>query len=119
MKKITLLLIELIGINYFVTAQVSGDYRSVSSGNWNDVTKWEVYNGSSWATANAYPGQNPGTGMVTISNQTAIKITASVPNPVSSLYISADYVCGCPDDNYGQNVSFGKLTFSAESAVSL
>jgi MBG domain (YGX type) len=38
----------------------TGDYRSVTSGNWNSLTTWERWTGSAWATPTAgegYPGQ--------------------------------------------------------------
>ena len=99
-----------------VFAQSSGDYRSIGNGNWNDPTKWETYNGSSWVTTSTYPGQNPGTGAVTITNETEIKLTATVPNPISSLYCQCRICLSC--DNYSY-VPLGKLIFSSESAVSL
>ena len=68
MKKFISVLIASILISYTVLAQSSGDYRSIGSGNWNDATKWETYNGSSWVTTTTYPGQNSGTGAVTITN---------------------------------------------------
>src|SRR5829696_1362969 len=85
MKKILLILIASIGINFYLSAQSAGDYRSVANGNWNDATKWEMFNGSSWVAASTYPGQNPGTGAVTINLFHEVKITASVPHPVASI----------------------------------
>ncbi|WP_242135700.1 PKD domain-containing protein, partial [Aestuariivivens marinum] len=35
----------------------TGDYRSIGSGNWDDPTVWEVYNGSTWDPAINYPGE--------------------------------------------------------------
>ena len=113
MKKFILILIASIGINFYLSAQ---HYMSIGNGNWNDPTIWATYNGSSWVAASTYPGQNPGTGSVTITNSTEIKITATVPNPVSSLYISAEYARS--HENFS-SVPLGKLIFSAESAASL
>ena len=59
MKKFILILIASIGISFYLSAQSAGDYRSIGSGNWNDPTKWERYNGNSWASITTYPGQNP------------------------------------------------------------
>ena len=115
MKNLVLILIASIGINFYLSAQSAGDYRSVGNGNWNDPTKWETHNGSSWIAASTYPGQNSGTGLVTITNQTEIIITATVPNPVFALLVYAEYGCSC--DNY--SAPLGKLIFSAESAISL
>src|SRR5437764_1147382 len=36
-------------------AASSGDYRSVTSGNWNSVSTWETYNGSAWIAASSTP----------------------------------------------------------------
>jgi hypothetical protein len=110
MKKTILILIASIRIIFSVSAQSVGDYRSVGNGNWNDATKWEIYNGSNWVSSNSYPGQNPGTGAVAIMIGTEIKITANVPHPVASLFVDSE-----PD----YTVLRGVLTFSSESAVSL
>lgn len=110
MKKFILILIASIGISFYLSAQSAGDYRSVGNGNWNDASKWEKYNGSSWVSTTTYPGQNPGTGKVTIMTETEIKITETVPYPVTTLYVNID------DPNI---LPVGLLIFSAETAVSL
>ena len=110
MKKIIFILITSIVISFSALAQSSGDYRSIGNGNWNDATKWEIYNGSNWINATTYPGQNPGTGAVNIMNETEITITASVPHPVASLYVNADF---------DQVLPFGVLTFSSPNPISL
>jgi hypothetical protein len=115
MKKFISVLIASILISVTVFAQSTGDYSSVGNGNWNDPTKWQIFNGSGWVAASTYPGQNPGTGVVSITNETEILITSTVPNPISSLYINADEACNC--NNY--IAPLGKLIFSAESAISL
>jgi hypothetical protein len=104
MKSTFILLVTFIVIIVKTSAQTAGDYRSIGSGNWNDASKWETYDGSNWVGTNAYPGQNPGAGIVTVSNQTEITITTSVPRPISSLSVS--------DDS-------GKLIFSSENPLSL
>ena len=121
MKKVILILIASIGISFNLCAQFAGDYRSVGSGNWNDPTKWEVYNGTNWVATTSYPGENSGTGAVTIMGQTKIRITASVPNPVSSIYVIGEYACDCwTQAEYEAIVMLnGVLTFSAQNAVTL
>jgi hypothetical protein len=101
MKKFILILIASSLLSFSVFAQSSGDYRSIVSGNWNDASKWEIYNGTNWVSATTYPGQNPGTGIVEIMNSTEIIITAAAPNPISSLFIH------------------GSLVFISENPVSL
>jgi hypothetical protein len=99
-------------ISFVASAQSTGDYRSVGSGNWNDPAKWEVFNGSDWSNASTYPGQNSGTGTVTISINHIITITASVPQKVASVSIQSFF-----DEEYEFYV--GTLIFSSENAVSL
>jgi len=36
-------------------AQLPGDYRSAETGDWTDVSTWEVYNGTSWIPSTVYP----------------------------------------------------------------
>src|SRR5215469_2437293 len=114
MKKVTLILFASMGINFSATSQSVGDFRSIANGNWNDATKWEMYNGTNWIAATTYPGQNVGAGEVTIMSGIEMTLTATVPQPIASLKIldsiSSDY----------QEVSpIGKLTFSSANSISL
>ena len=116
MKKLILILIASIGISFYLSAQSAGDYKSIGSGNWNDPTKWVIGDGNNWITATTYPGQNPGTGGVTITSETEIKLTESVPHPVGSLLIDYGYYY----DEYGNEIyTYGSLGFRSESAISL
>jgi hypothetical protein len=110
MRKFLYILIAFIGFSYNSSAQVAGDYRSVSSGNWNDPTKWETYNGSAWVSTTVYPGENSGTGTVTIMDATEIKISANIPNHIADIFVGT-YNPGIVPSAF--------LTFSAESALSL
>src|SRR5688572_19566926 len=116
MKKFISVLIASILISYAVLAQSSGDYRSVGSGNWNDPTKWETYNGSTWVSTTTYPGQNSGSGSVTIKIFHELKLTATIPNPIASLFIEQlnDYTA--EGVIVSQN---GIVTFSSGNPVSL
>ena len=116
MKKIILILIVSTILAFTASAQSAGDYRSIANGNWNNAANWEIYNGSSWVNTNTYPGQNPGTGAVTIMTETEIKITATVPNPVASLFIDIFYA---HDDTKILYITIATLIFSSESTVSL
>ena len=121
MKKVILISIASMGISFYVFAQSAGDYRSVGYGNWNDATKWQVFNGSGWIATTTYPGENPGTGTVTISHETGIRITETVLNPVAKLSVSANYPTSII--NYDCEIPFtlpcGVLTFSAENDITL
>jgi hypothetical protein len=119
MKKIVLTIITSLVITLTVFTQSAGDYRSIGNGNWNDHTKWETFDGSNWVSASSYPGQYPGTGVVTVINGTEIILTIAVPYPIASLSVTADSYCSCSQDNYSQTAPHGILTVSSESAVSL
>lgn len=43
-----------------VKAAVNGDYITVKSGNWDDVSVWKKYDGTTWNTVSAYPVYNSG-----------------------------------------------------------
>ena len=116
MKKFILILIASIGISFYLSAQSAGDYRSVSSGNWNDPAKWEIYNGNSWITASTYPGQNSGSGAVTISIFHVIRLIATVPYPITSLL--SDQLNYYPPEG-GVVSQKGVLTFSSVNPVTL
>jgi hypothetical protein len=119
MKKLILILINSIAICFSISAQSFGDYRSVADGNWNDATKWEMHNGTTWIVASTYPGQDPETGQVTITGDTKIIITANVPHAVASLYVHSDIVCSNYIPSEQNPALFGTLNFSAENPVSL
>ena len=121
MKKFILILIAFIGINLYLSAQSAGDYRSIGSGDWSDATKWEMYDGASWILPNSYPGQQPGTGAVTISRSNEIRITESPAYPISTLLVDIRVVGSQDPQSIGCSSAdqFGVLIFSSENAVSL
>ncbi|GGE01960.1 hypothetical protein GCM10011312_26670 [Planktosalinus lacus] len=51
MAAMTLFLITFLS----VTSQNPGDFRSTQSGNWDNASSWETYNGASWVNAGAAP----------------------------------------------------------------
>src|SRR5678810_1289032 len=116
MKKFISVLIASILISYITFAQYFGDYRSIGSGNWNDPTKWETYNGTNWITTSTYPGENSGTGAVTIKIFHDLKLTATVPNPIASLLIEELNNYPAEGVMVSQN---GIVAFSSENPVSL
>ncbi|MDP4208648.1 MAG: autotransporter-associated beta strand repeat-containing protein [Bacteroidota bacterium] len=85
-------IIVLVVISSF--GQTVGDYRTNATGtwSWNTAANWQrcITNGT-WAgaTSTSYPGQNAGTGTVTILNNTNVNITASVPNAIGALTINS------------------------------
>ncbi len=70
-----------------VSAQSLGDYRSVSSGNWTNVSIWQLYNGTSWTAATSYPGQLVGTNDVYIEGGYSVTISSNIPNTINSLTV--------------------------------
>ena len=70
-----------------LSAQVTGDFRSVGSGNWTNPLIWQTYNGSSWVAATNYPGALPGTNDVYIQGGYTVNLGSAVPNAINSLLV--------------------------------
>jgi Secretion system C-terminal sorting domain len=87
--RILLISAGLISIGNYLSAQVIGDYRSnvTSLAPWDATATWQTWDGSAWVAATAYPGQNLGTGVVTITDGDAISLNVSPTNAIGSLII--------------------------------
>ncbi len=65
------------GISLF--AQATGDYRSKANGNWNALTTWERYNGTTWAEPTAVQGApTSSSGVITLRSPYTVTVTANV-----------------------------------------
>lgn len=73
MKKNYLLSLFFLPLICFAQTPKDGDYRTVASGNWSDITKWQVRTASSWGAAATAP-----TATTTIYIQTGHTITVDV-----------------------------------------
>jgi hypothetical protein len=74
--------------NQIATAQVTGDYRSIATGNWSATTTWQYYNGAAWIAATKYPGQISGDKTVTIrSPHTVTWNLAATPFQVQNITV--------------------------------
>jgi len=51
-----------------------GDYRSAASGNWNDNSTWQIFNGSNWVAATNTPASEK----VTIQTNDTVDVTRRV-----------------------------------------
>jgi hypothetical protein len=58
-------------------AQLTGDYRTVVSGNWTSIPTWETYNGSAWVPAISLPAS---TNDVTIKSGHTVIVNVSSQN---------------------------------------
>ena len=65
-----------IGSAETIWAQSVGDYRSAASGNWNSVSTWETFNGSTWVPAVVPP--TAFSGVITIRNGNIVTIATGV-----------------------------------------
>jgi hypothetical protein len=91
----TLIMFTMLLSTVASIAQTSGDYRSVTAGstlNWNNLSSWQRFNGTSWVTPTSgqgYPGQFSGTGAVLIQNSSTatVYLNVSPANPIASLQI--------------------------------
>jgi fibronectin-binding autotransporter adhesin len=68
--------------------QSTGDYQTRGTGNWNSTFTWQTYTGGNWVNATTYPGQNAGTGVVTIRNGNTVTLNISPANTIGALVVS-------------------------------
>ncbi len=54
----------------------AGDYRTVKSGNWNDATVWQRYDGSNWVAASSAPTSS--NGQINIESGHTVTVTSTV-----------------------------------------
>ncbi len=83
-----LLPIVFLFLSLSSVAQVAGDYRSLTTGNWNVNTTWERYDGASWVAATA--GQTPGVAAgaaVLIRDGHTVTFNATPTNALASLTV--------------------------------
>ena len=76
-----------------LNAQSTGDYRSISSGNYTTLSTWQRWSGTTWltpSTAQGYPGQNTGTGVVTIQqgHQVTVSNAGITTQPMGKVVIN-------------------------------
>ena len=78
--KIKLLFFVFLLCTQAIYAQVTGDYRTTTSGSWTTLGIWQTYNGTTWIAATSYPGQSssPVSNNVTISSGNTANITANL-----------------------------------------
>lgn len=73
-KKAVIFCFVFLSISLF--SQTTGDYKTSTSGNWNNISSWQRYNGTSWVAANAFPANV--NGIISIQSGHIITINASV-----------------------------------------
>lgn len=76
MKSLLLATIGFILISFSARGQTAGDYRSLTSGNWNATSSWQTFDGASWVAASSTPTSS--NGAITIQNTHTITVTAGV-----------------------------------------
>ncbi|HRH51146.1 MAG TPA: Calx-beta domain-containing protein [Panacibacter sp.] len=83
MKRIILSLLSSMFL-FAAFSQVTGDYRSKTSGNWNVAASWERYNGTAWVAAVASPTSADGVITIlsghTITNNGTVTVDQVVVN---------------------------------------
>lgn len=112
-SKILLLLTAFVLITATSFGQTAGDYRTSATGTWNwtTVANWQTYDGSAWAAATDYPGQNPGAMTVTIRNNTNVTLDVSPANNIDGLLINAT--------SSNASLSVGNNTLNVNNTIEL
>jgi hypothetical protein len=86
--------------------QTTGDYRTISSGNWSSTGIWQRYNGTSWVAAGNYPGQAAGDGTVTLLNN--VILNTSPAYAIGSLVVQA---------NLTQSINYNDRTLNVDGDI--
>lgn len=76
MRGFYLLLFLALVVNVTALAQSDGDFRSATSGPWNQASTWETFSSGSWIAAGAPP--NAASGVTTITAFTTVDVVTSV-----------------------------------------
>lgn len=145
MKKQSLLLLILLSLSFYASAQTAGDYRSnAATFNWDVAASWQRWNGAAWADPTVggfgYPGENA-TGIAgTVTIQAGHTVTANVDvtaNDIGNLVINGTLVENASNvdmdmtgnltvvgtfDINGDNCTFdvgGSLTMSGTAVLNL
>ena len=102
------ILLVFSGFCISVSGQSVGDYRTVNPGTWTTDAIWERFNGAIWSTPNRYPGEESGTGTVTIRHD--VSLNTSPVNPIGSLVVQS---------NLNQNNNNNNRTLTVSGDVQL
>jgi hypothetical protein len=105
--------IVVLALGAFVTsavADVTGDYRSAATGNWEATATWQTYNGSSWVAASAIPGS-----ATNVFIQAGHVVTLTASEACNDLHIS-DGTTAAGTGGSGQ-VALGANTLSINGKV--
>ncbi|HYV90219.1 MAG TPA: T9SS type A sorting domain-containing protein [Chitinophagales bacterium] len=65
-----------LGTSEKAHAAATGDYRSIASGNWNNIATWQIHGGGTWVPASVPPDNTYGS--ITIQSGNVVTITVSV-----------------------------------------
>ncbi len=109
----TLIVLACLALSFAAqaNAQAVGDYRSNGAVfNWNQTGNWERWNGSNWVTPTAtegYPGQNAGTGVVTIRDGATVTINVTPANAIGGLVVGEGTSGILQFDNTNRTLNFG------------
>lgn len=74
--KTIIISIFLIFSSLFTYSQSVGDYQSKTSGDWNSIATWQIFDGSNFIDATAFPTSTDG--QITIKNGHTINIVAAI-----------------------------------------
>ncbi|MDZ7260772.1 MAG: T9SS type A sorting domain-containing protein [candidate division KSB1 bacterium] len=75
--RVTILAAAVIGmfLSGYAFSQVTGDYRSVTTGNWSEASTWETFDGTNWVPATSAP---TGTETITVRGQDTVRVDVAV-----------------------------------------
>jgi hypothetical protein len=111
----------LLSTSLVSLGQANGDYRTLATGNWDVITTWEKFNGTSWipCPAGDYPGALAVAGTVNILNGHIITLTNSPANAIGALTFEATTPNNTTLSMSGQTLNInGAVTFGVPTVNS-
>lgn len=120
--KHVVLILFLIAYGLPSMAQVTGDFRSNATGNWNSTSTWQTYNGTAWVNANSYPGQNSNVATVTIGSGNTVTLNVNITSYTIDKLIIGDQSGGSDNlsmpDNGDFNVNIMLIAVQSDGILS-
>ena len=116
MKKLFTLILffALTSLSLMAQNPTDGDYRSIATGNWNDITKWQTRSGGNWAAASAPPNASNNVYIQTGHTITVNVTTAACKDLQVTTIGTATGILACVANIVEVN---GKLRYSTTTGV--
>lgn len=115
---VLLFLFLLIFYAPILLAASAGDFRSKTSGNWNQATTWQYYNGSSWVNATYAPSYLDGEIDVLAGHNVTITANVTIDEVDVAGYLTINAgVAATLNDGYSTDLSISNRVFISGTLI--